>query len=188
MPPKIPPADDLTGSEVAIVIQGGKPVRTTTQAIANKASAVSGEPGLPGKDGTPGLPGKDGAPGQPGKDGNPGLPGKDGSPGKDGAPGKDGSPGAAGPPKRIERFAGATTATGVAEIKFVPPYDAVPDVDVVEDWNGNQMITGKVIPGTTTKSGCQVQVMISVGTLLLNVSPFSKAGAGVPITVRAIGN
>lgn len=41
MAPKIPPADPLTGSETAIVIQGGKPVRTTTQSIANKAPVTT---------------------------------------------------------------------------------------------------------------------------------------------------
>lgn len=161
MPPKIPPADPLTGQEVAVVIQGGKPVRTTTQNIANRGPVT---PGPPGKDGTPGTPGKDGP------------------------PGKDGSPGAAGVPKRVERFSAATNASGIATIAFDPVFAAVPDIQVIDGWIGDQQVTGGVVAGTATKSGCQIQVMVSRGTLILTTGPYQKAAAGVSVTVRAIGN
>ncbi|AYD02186.1 collagen-like protein [Neorhizobium sp. NCHU2750] len=188
MTKKIDPAAPLTGAETAIVFQSGKAVRTTVQDIAGRAQTVKGDQGIPGKDGAPGkdgLPGKDGSAGAAGTPGKDGLPGKDGSPG---LPGKDGSPGAAGAPKRVERFTGATLSTGIASIVFSPAFDAIPDVDVIEGWSNEQMITGAVVAGSVSKTGCQVQVMVSRATLLLSSGPFQKAGAGVSITVRAIGN
>ncbi len=185
MAPRIPPANPLTGTETAIVIQDGKPVRTSTQAIANKATTVKGDQGPPGKDGAPGAQGVPGKDGLPGKDGSPG---KDGAPGKDGSPGVAGAPGAAGSPKRVERFTGTTASTGIATITFSPAFEAAPDTQVIDGWSGEQMITGAVVAGSVTKTGCQVQVMISRATLLLSSGPFQKAAAGVSVTVRAIGN
>lgn len=167
---KIPAAGPLTGTEAAIVIQEGKAVKTTTQDIANKAAVTKGDPG------------KDGQPGAAGKDGIPGLPGKDGQPGKDGAPGAVGSP------RRIERFTATTNSSGIATIAFSPAFEAVPDIDVVDGWAADQMITGALVAGSATKTGCQVQVMVSRGTLLLTSGPFQKAAAGVSVTVRTIGN
>ena len=60
-------------------------------------------------------------------------------------------------------------------------------LQAIEGWNAEQMITGAVVPGSATKTGCQVQVMVSRGTLLLTTGPFQKAGANVAITVRALG-
>ncbi|MEJ8308619.1 hypothetical protein [Agrobacterium larrymoorei] len=89
---------------------------------------------------------------------------------------------------RISRFTGTTNASGIAPITFTPAFGAIPDIDVIEAWSGEQMITGAVVPGSATVSGCQVQVMVSRGTLLLTSGPFQKAGSGVAITVRALGN
>jgi hypothetical protein len=81
-----------------------------------------------------------------------------------------------------------TNASGIATIAFSPAFDAIPDIDVIDGWSGDQMVTGAVVAGTAAKTGCQVQVMVSRGTLLLTSGPFQKAAAGVSITVRAIGN
>jgi hypothetical protein len=53
---------------------------------------------------------------------------------------------------------------------------------------GDQMVTGAVVAGSVSKTGCQVQVMLYRATLLLSAGPFQKAGSGVSITARAIGN
>lgn len=89
---------------------------------------------------------------------------------------------------RIVRASGATDANGIAKITFSPAFTTAPDVDVIEAWNGEQMITGAVVAGSITTTGCNVQVMVSRGTLLLTTGPFQKAAAGVSITARAIGN
>jgi len=102
-----------------------------------------------------------------------------------GLPGGKGDPGT---PKRIERFTGSTNSTGIATVTFSPAFSSVPDIDVIEAWSGEQMITGAVVSGSATVSGCQVQVMISRPTLLLSAGPFQKAGSGVSITVKATGN
>jgi hypothetical protein len=89
---------------------------------------------------------------------------------------------------RVARFSGTTNASGIAIIAFNPAFDAIPDIDVIEAWSSDQMVTGAVVAGSATKSGCQVQVMLSRATLLLSTGPFQKAAAGVSVTVRAIGN
>lgn len=91
------------------------------------------------------------------------------------------------PPLRVEEFTGTTNASGIAAITFSPAYASTPKLQVIEAWSGDQMITGAVVPGTATKSGCSVQVMTSRATLLLSTGPFQKAGTGVSITVQAIG-
>lgn len=89
---------------------------------------------------------------------------------------------------RVARHSGTTNAAGVATIVFDPPFTTAPDVDVVDGWGGDQMVTGSPVPGSVTKSGCLVQVMLSRATLLLSTGPFQKAAAGVAVVVRAIGN
>lgn len=88
-------------------------------------------------------------------------------------------------PKRVERFTEVTNASGIATFVFKTPFASAPDVDVIDAWSGEQIVTGGVLTVTTT--GCTVQGMISRGTLLLTAGPFTKAGANVSITVRAIG-
>ena len=122
MAKKIPDAAPLTGTEAAIVIQDGKAVKTTTQAIANKGPVAQGPKG---DQGPQGLQGQQGSKGDQGPQG---ATGQKGEKGDKGDKGETGATGPAGSPKRVERFTAAT--------------------------NG----------------------------------PFQKAGSGVSITVRAIGN
>lgn len=89
---------------------------------------------------------------------------------------------------RVAKATAATNASGIATLTFSPAFTSAPDVGVIDGWVGEQMVTGAVIDGTVTATGCQVQVMVSRGTLLLTSGPFQKAAAGVSITVRAIGN
>ncbi len=218
MPPKIPPAGQLSGAETAIVIQDGKPVRTTTQDIANRAPTVVGPKGAKGDTGAAGATGPQGTQGQKGDAGSAGLQGAAGPTGPTGAKGDTGAAGApgtvgatgsqgpkgdtgsagsqglkgdtgaAGTPKRVERFTASTNGSGVATITFSPAFSATPDIDVIEAWSGDQMITGAVVAGSASPNGCQVQVMLSRATLLLSTGPFQKAGSGISVTVRAIGN
>jgi hypothetical protein len=168
MPPKLPPAETLTGNEVAVVIQGGKPVTTTVQKIANRGPVAKGDKG---DKGDPGVSVK----GDKGDKGDPGV----------GIKGDKGDPGT---PKRIERFSAVSNASGIATIVFTPAFEAVPDIDVIQGWIGDQEVGGGVVAGSATKNGCNVLVKISRPTLLLSTGPFQTAGAGVSVTVRAIGN
>lgn len=165
-------------------------VRTSTFISRGPAGPAgpAGKDGAPGRDGVDGQPGVAGPAGPPGKDGATGPAGKDGSPGVAGPAGKDGAAGATGPagtPKRVARFTGNTDATGVATIAFSPAFTTLDDVDVITGWSGDQMVAGGVTQQSV--SGCKVAVKVSRGTLLLTAGPFQTAGAGVSITVRAIG-
>lgn len=91
------------------------------------------------------------------------------------------------PSLRIARFAGTTNGQGVATITFSPAFTAAPDVDVIEGWSGEQMVSGAVVPGSLSATGCQVQVMVSRGNVVLSSGPFTKAGSGISVTARAIG-
>lgn len=215
MPPKLPPAGPLTGQEVAVVIQGGKPVTTTAQAIADRGPTTKGPKGDKGDTGATGATGSQGPKGDTGQSGfagptgptgasgtagakgdtgsvgpkgDTGPQGPDGTAGTTGAQGLKGDTGPAGTPKRIERYTGTTNASGIAPIVFSPAFDAIPDIDIIPGWSGDQEITGGVVAGSATKTGCNVLVKVSRGTLLLTTGPFQTAAAGVPVTVRAIGN
>lgn len=148
-----------------------------------------GDTGVQGPQGVPGPKGDIGALGPQGIPGVQGLKGLDGATGPQGPKGDTGSQGPkgdAGTPKRVERFSGTTNASGVASITFSPAFTSIPDVDVIEAWSGERMISGATLTVTTT--GCTVQVMTSRATLLLSSGPFVAAGSGQSITVRAIGN
>lgn len=179
MAPKIPPAGPLTGSETAIVIQAGRPVRTTAQDIANRGPAATVPPvtSVAGKTGDVALVKAD-----------VGLNNVNNTAdlNKPVSTSQQAAIDKAKP--RIARFTGTTVSTGVATITFSPAFDTVPDIDVIDGWSGDQMVTGAVVAGSATKSGCQVQVMLSRGTLLLTSGPFQKAGPGVSVTVRAIAS
>ena len=185
MPPKLPPADTLTGNEVAVVIQSGKPVTTTVQKIANRGPTAKGDKGDKGDTGATGPAGATGPKGDTGPQGPAGQAGASGSQGVKGDTGATGAPGT---PKRVERFSGVTNASGIAAITFSPAFDAVPDIDVIQGWIGDQEVGGGVVAGSATKTGCNVLVKVSRGTLLLTSGPFQTAGDGVSVTVRAIGN
>lgn len=209
MPPKLPPAETLTGNEVAVVIQGGKPVTTTVQKIANRGPTATGPKGDKGDTGATGATGPQGPKGDTGQSGPAGPTGTAGAAGAAGAKGDTGAAGAkgdtgaqgaagatgaqglkgdAGTPKRVERFSGTTDANGIATITFSPAFAAVPDIDVIQGWIGDQEVGGGVVAGSATVSGCKVLVKVSRGTLLLTTGPFQTAPAGVSVTVRAIGN
>lgn len=241
-PKKISDAGPLSGAEMAIVIQDGKPVRTTLQDIANRAPTNTGAKGDKGDQGSVGAPGSQGTQGPKGDKGDTGDQGATGQTGSQGAQGPKGNAGDAGPqgaagpagpagpkgdtgaigatgavgaigsqgpkgdtgatgsqglkgdtgaagtPKRVDRFTSVTNASGIAAVVFSPAFSVIPDIDVIEAWSGEQMITGAVVAGTASTTGCQVQVMLSRATLLLSTGPFQKAGSGVSVTVRAIGN
>lgn len=104
----------------------------------------------------------------------------------DSVKGEKGDPGT---PKRVERYTATTNAQGVATFTFSPAFETTPDIQVVPGWGGtgsNQMIGGGV--AASSRTGCTVQGKMSVGTLLLNASPFQNAPTGTSITIRAIGN
>lgn len=88
---------------------------------------------------------------------------------------------------RVRTFTGTCNSSGVATISFgASTYSAVPFAWLIEDWtSGGQMICGKVTAVTAT--GCNVQGMISQGTLLLNTNPFTTAPNGTVVTVAVIG-
>lgn len=174
---KIPPAGPLTGAEAAIVIQDGKAVRTSTQDIANKAPPAPVAPvtSVAGRAGDVTLTKADVGLNNVNNTADANKPV---------STAQQTAINAARP--RIARFTGTTVSTGIATIAFSPAFEAAPDVDVISGWANDQMIGGAVVAGSVTKSGCQVQVMVSRGTLLLTSGPFQKAGAGVSVTVRAI--
>ncbi|MDM9643890.1 hypothetical protein [Rhizobium sp. S163] len=218
MPPKLPPAETLTGNEVAVVIQGGKPVTTSVQKIADRGPTATGpagpagatgakgdkgdkgdtgatgpkgstgDTGPQGPTGATGPKGDTGPQGPAGQTGATGAQGVKGDTGATGAAGATGATGAAGTPKRVERFSGTTDSSGIAAIIFNPAFTATPDIDVIQGWIGDQEVGGGVVAGSATKNGCNVLVKISRPTLLLSTGPFQTAGAGVSVTVRAIGN
>lgn len=172
LPPKTPEATEVTGDETFFGIQMGRWKRF-------RASLLKGQKGDKGDAGAAGPKGDNGAAGPKGDTGSTGARGATGSAGAKGDPGT---------PKRVERFTATTNASGIASFTFSPAFAAAPDVDVIEAWNGDQMITGAIVPGSVTTTACQAQVMVSRGTLLLTTGPFQKAAAGVSVTVRAIGN
>lgn len=83
-------------------------------------------------------------------------------------------------------FSGTTDANGVATITFTG-ITSVGYVDVIDAWASSQMITGAVVAGSVTTTGCKVQVMRSRATLLLSQGPFETVPAGVSISVRVVG-
>lgn len=160
---------------------------------AQGPAGATGAPGAKGDTGAQGPKGDAGATGAQGPIGLTGATGATGPAGPTGAMGPTGATGATGPAGkdgagiRVERFTGTTNASGVAAITFSPVFAKAPNINVIESWSGEQMITGAVVAGTATATGCQVQVMISRATLLLSAGPFTKAGSGVSITVEALG-
>ena len=103
-----------------------------------------------------------------------------------GPTGPTGAQGSAGTPRRIERYTAATNASGIATFIFSPAFTSAPDIDVIQGWLGDQEIGGAVQSQTLT--GCTVLTKVSRGTLALSSGPFQTAGAGVSVTIRAIGN
>lgn len=142
-----------------------------------------GDAGVAGPKGDAGTPGAAGAAGPKGDTGSVGPTGATGAVGPAGATGVKGP---AGTPKRIERYTAATNASGVATFTWSPAFTAAPDVQVIDGWSGDQMLTGGV--ATATLTGATVNVKRTRATLLLSAGPFETAPSGVSITVRAMGN
>lgn len=113
------------------------------------------------------------------------MQGAKGDKGDIGPQGPRGIPGPQGQPRRIERYSGTTNASGVITITFSTPFTVVPDIDVIEAWSGEQMISGAILTSSTT--GCTAKIMVSRGALLLSAGPFQTAPVGITATVRAIG-
>ncbi len=204
-PPKIT-SDDLTGAEtlgglrehggvlqrfrtsIADVVIWAQRQRDIGPDISNAVmtywnthkAELKGDAGATGQQGLKGDAGASGAKGDTGPQGAQGLKGDAG------AAGATGAAGAAGAPKRVERYTATTNASGVATFTFSPAFTAAPDIQVISGWTGDQMIGGGVASQSVT--GCTVNVKISRATLLLSSGPFQAAGAGVAVTIRAIGN
>ncbi len=85
--------------------------------------------------------------------------------------------------KRVDIFSGLTAATGIATIKFEPPFAAVP-AKALPQAVPNLLagpIKAELVAGTLTKDGCQVKV--TTAALLTGVV---TALAGASVTVIAI--
>jgi hypothetical protein len=154
------------------------------------AIGPQGPIGLTGAKGDTGNTGAKGDTGSVGPTGPTGAKGADSTvPGPTGAAGATGAAGKDGVPTRVERYTTLSTdANGVVTGTFSPPFTSIPDVDVVESWttgNSPQQICGGVTSVSLTSF--TAQIMLSVGTLVLNGSPFAKAGAGIKPIIRAIG-
>jgi len=137
---------------------------------------LTGPKGDTGQTGTQGIQGPRGTDGAVGPKGDTGIQGLKGDTGSKGDPGQ---------PRRVERFTGTTNASGLVTITYPTPFTVTPDVDVIEVWNGEQMVSGGI--ASSTPLGCTAKIMVSRGTLLLNSGPFQAAPAGITATVRAIG-
>lgn len=169
---------------------------------------ITGQPGAlgpAGPQGDPGPAGEKGATGSKGDTGPAGPAGPAGSPGPVGAKGEPGPQGAIGPagPKGDTGPAGATGPQGAAgaqpevitatvvkagdkvAVKFAKAYASPPVVQPSPTWKNQQMVIGVASEVTTT--GCNITVMQSTGTLLLNGSPFGAAPAGTEFRMIAFG-
>lgn len=149
-------------------------------------AGVQGPAGPKGDTGAQGLKGDTGATGLTGPQGPKGDTGATGATGQQGPKGDTGATGPAGTPKRVERYTATTDANGVARFTYSLAFTTLPDVQVIPGWLSGQYVGGGATAETLT--GCTVQGMISRATLLLSAGPFQTAGAGVPITIRVIGN
>jgi hypothetical protein len=77
------------------------------------------------------------------------------------------------------------TAGAKVAVKFAKTYATPPVVQPSPTWNNQQMVIGVASEVTTT--GCNITVMQSTGTLLLNGSPFGTAPAGTAFRMIAFG-
>jgi hypothetical protein len=153
-----------------------------TGAASRGPAGPKGETGAKGDAGPQGAQGLQGAKGDQGPVGPTGAAGQAGQTGQQGPAGPQGQ---AGTPKRIERYTANTNASGIATFTF-PTFTAAPDIDVIQTWVADQQVGGGVTAQTLT--GCTVLCKVSRGTLLLTSGPFQTAAAGVPVTIRVMGN
>lgn len=87
---------------------------------------------------------------------------------------------------KAEEVSGKVVTAGTkVSVKFAKTYSAPPFVLPSATWNGAQMVTGEA--SNITAIGCDVTVMQSTGTLLLNGSPFGAAPAGASFKMVIIG-
>lgn len=113
-----------------------------------------------------------------------------GMPGDTGAQGPAGPQGPAGTnatPVNFETVsAKVVTAGTTVSVTFAKKYTVPPIVTPNPVWNGDQVVIAQASEVTTT--GCKVIVKQSVGTLILNGSPFGNAPANVTASMFVIGN
>lgn len=157
------------------------------------APGPKGPQGIAGLAGKDGINGKDGAKGATGAIGPAGPTGATGATGAKGADstvaGPVGPQGVAGVPTRVERYTTfSTDANGVVTGTFSSAFATVPDCDVIDTWttaNPSQRICGAIT--SVSLIGFTAQIMTSQPIVLLNGSPYAKAGAGIKPIIRAIG-
>lgn len=109
--------------------------------------------------------------------------------GDKGDKGTTGDRGATGPGYTFQRVASSVSSTaGAATVKFATAFPVVPEVlpvmTMVSSGTGPMLVFG--IPSNITKTGCDITVYRSRGTLLLTNTPFEIVG-GVSVPVVAFG-
>lgn len=145
-----------------------------------------GDRGNAGPQGDTGAAGSVGATGAVGPKGDVGSQGAVGAVGAKGDTGAVGATGAVGTPKRVERYTTTTNASSIAAFTFSPAFTAVPDVDFITGWIGDQEVGGAI--SSVSLTGCTATAKMSRATLLLSAGPYQPAGAGVSVTIKATGN
>lgn len=150
---------------------------------AQGIQGVKGDPGAQGPKGDTGLAGPQGPQGLKGDTGAQGPQGPAGAKGDTGA---QGLPGVNATPVLFETVSGRVVSPGIkVAITFTKKYTSPPQVKPDPVWNGEQVVMGQASDITTT--GCNVLVKQSVGTLLLNGSPFGNAPANTNFNMFIIG-
>ncbi|WP_312227563.1 hypothetical protein [Pseudescherichia sp.] len=167
----------------------------TGQPATQAAASVTGEAPsqilnltIPqGATGPVGPQGPTGPQGAAGAQGPKGDKGDTGSTGPQGATGPQGPAGTNATPVYFETVSGKVVTAGTAvSIVFAKKYTSPPQVKPDPIWNGNQMVIGQASDITAT--GCKVIVKQSVGTLLLNGSPYADAPANTNFSMFVIGS
>ena len=122
-----------------------------------------------------------------GENGAAGPAGPQGIKGDIGATGPQGPAGTNATPVYNELVSAKVVTPGTkVSVTFVRKYATPPTVLPNPVWSGDQMVIGQASDITTT--GCSVTVKQSVGTLLLNGSPFGNAPANAVASMFVIGN
>jgi len=95
--------------------------------------------------------------------------------------------GASATPANFETLVSKVVAAGTpVNVTFAKKYSVPPVVLPNPIWNGDQLVMGQASDITVT--GCKVIVKQSVGTLLLNGSPFNNAPKDASFSMFVIGN
>ena len=125
--------------------------------------------------------------GDKGDSGPAGPKGDTGSAGPKGDTGPQGAAGTNATPMFYELVSAKVVTAGTkVPVTFTKRYTSPPTVLPNAVWSGDQMLIGQASEITTT--GCNVTVKQSVGTLLLNGSPFGNAPQNAIASMFVIGN